>query len=104
MMLFGQRLKTYGELYANGDPTAHPDAADSSIILGRRLQICGTCRPACEIHFVKELVRKAASARTRTVENTSVGEIVFFHRGYPTKKSARLQALRGCWLGPGVVI
>ena len=28
MMLFGQRLEVYGELYANGEATAHPDAAD----------------------------------------------------------------------------
>ena len=104
MMLFGQRLKLYGELYANGEPTAHPDATDNSSALGRRLQIRATCRQACEIHYAKELVRKAASARTRTLENTSIGEIVFFYRRYPTKKATRLQAQRGCWLGPSVII
>ena len=42
MMLFGQRLKMYGELYANGEPTAHPDAAGNVSQLHRRLQERGT--------------------------------------------------------------
>ena len=103
MMLFGQRMKLYGELYANGEPTAHPDAADDATQLNRRLQIRGTCKQTCEIHAAKELVRKAASARTRIVENTAIGEMIFFYRRYPTKQAKASQAQRGCWLGPGVV-
>ena len=37
MMLFGQRMKLYGELYANGEPTAHPDAADDSYPIAQAL-------------------------------------------------------------------
>lgn len=32
MMFIGQRFKTYGELYVNGEPTAHTDAAVGSQI------------------------------------------------------------------------
>ena len=53
LMLFGQRLKMYGELYANGEPTAHPDAADDASQLYRRLQVRGTCKQTCEIHQAK---------------------------------------------------
>jgi len=104
MMLFGQRLKLYGELYANGEPMCHPDGGDQSTELGRRLQIRNIVRQATEAHFAKELVRKAVSARTRVVENTSVGEIVFFYRRYPSLKAQKLQAQRGNYLGPGVII
>ena len=103
-MLFGQRLKLYGELYANGEATAHPDAADNATQLHRRLQIRGTCKQTCEIHAAKELLRKAASDRTRHVESTAIGDMIFFYRRYPTKNARALQAQRGCWLGPGVVI
>ena len=37
MVLFGQRLKLYGELYADGEPVAPPEAADNASQLGRRL-------------------------------------------------------------------
>ena len=90
-MLFGQRLKMYGEMYASGEPTAHPDAADNATQIHRRLQIRGTCEQTCEIHAAKELVRKAASARTRHVESTAIGEMIFFYRRYPTKQALTLR-------------
>ncbi len=104
MMLFGQRLKLYGELYANGEPTTHPEGGDTSTVLGRRLQIRNSVRQATEAHYAKELVRKAVSSRTRQVSNTSVGEFVYFYRRYPSQKAVKLQAQRGCYLGPGVII
>ena len=105
MMLFGQRTKLYGEIYKDGEPHMHHlSGADASSELGRRLQIRNTARQAAEVHFAKEMVRKTVAARTRHVEKTSVGEMVFFYRNYPQKKAQQLQAQRGCYLGPGVVI
>ena len=57
--------------------------ADSASHMGRRLQIRSATRQAAEAHLAKELVRKSVSARTRIVENTAVGEIVFFYRPRP---------------------
>ena len=105
MMLFGQRLKLYGELYADGEPAYHHlDGNDPSTELGRRLQIRSSARQAAEAHYAKEMVRKTVAARTRLVDKTEVGELVFFYRCYPNSKSQKLQAQRGCYLGPGVVI
>ena len=40
MLLFGQRLKIYGELYADGEPTYHHlEGHDATSELGRRLAI-----------------------------------------------------------------
>jgi len=105
MMLFGQRLKMYGELYADGEPAYHHlDGNDASTELGRRLQIRCSSRQAAEAHYAKEMVRKTVAARTRLVEKVEVGELVFFYRCYPSAKAQKLQAQRGCYLGPGVVI
>ncbi len=105
MMLFGQRLKLYGELYANGEPAYHHlDGNDASSELGRRLQIRCTARQATEAHYAKEMVRKTVAARTRLVDKVDVGETVFFYRCYPSLKAQKLQAQRGCYLGPGLVI
>ena len=105
MMLFGQKLKQYGELYSNGEPAYHHlDGNDASTELGRRLQIRCSARQATEAHFAKEMVRKTVAARTRHVEKVEQGEIVFFYRCYPSTKAQKLQAQRGCYLGPGVVI
>ena len=105
MMLFGQRLKLYGELYADGEPSYHHlDGNDPSTELGRRLQIRCSARQATEAHYAKEMVRKTVAARTRLVEKTEIGELVFFYRCYPSSKAQKLQAQRGCYLGPGVVI
>ena len=38
------------------------------------------------------------------VEHIEVGDIVYFYRKYPNSKAVKLQAQRGCYLGPGVVI
>ena len=63
LMLFGQRLKLYGELYANGEPAGrHPDGDDPESVLARRFRIRTSARQAIERHFAKELVRKTASA------------------------------------------
>ena len=105
MMLFGQRLKMYGELYADGEPAYHHlDGNDPSTELGRRLQIRCSSRQATEAHYAKEMVRKTVAARTRLVEKVDVGDLVFFYRCYPSAKAQKLQAQRGCYLGPGVVI
>ena len=105
MMLFGQRLKLYGELYKDGEPAYHHlDGNDASTELGRRLQIRCSARQATEAHYAKEMVRKTVAARTRHVEKVDVGELVFFYRCYPSVKAQKLQAQRGCYLGPGVVI
>ena len=81
MMLFGQRMKLYGEIYANGEPTTHPDGADTSTELGRRLQIRNTTRQASEAYHAKELVRKAASARTRLLRTPQLGRLCTFIEG-----------------------
>ena len=51
------------------------------------------------------MIRKTVSARTRLVKSAQIGERVFFYRKYPPAgKNKTLQAQRGCWLGPAVVI
>jgi len=105
MRLFGQRLEMYGELYVDGEPAYHHlDGNDPSTELGRRLQIKCPARQATEAHYAKEVVRKTVAARTRLVEKVDVGEQTFFYRCYPSSKAQKLQAQRGCHLGPGVVI
>ena len=106
MMLVGQRLKSYGELYVDGEPAYHHlDGHDASSELGRRMQIRCSARQCSEVHYAKEMVRKTVAARTRHVEhNLTVGEVVFFYRCYPSVKAQKMQAQRGCYLGPGVVI
>ena len=89
MMLFGQRLNVYGELYANGEPVTHPDGTEPGTELGRRRQIRSITRQAAEFHHAKEMVRKSAAARTRLVRELAVGEIVFFDRKYPTTKAQK---------------
>jgi len=79
MMLFGQRLKLYGELYADGEPAYHHlDGQDPSTELGRRLQIRCSAKQATEAHYAKEMVRKTVSARTRLVDKSEVGELFCF--------------------------
>ncbi len=91
MMLFGQKLKLYGELYANGEPAYHHlDGNDASSELGRRLQIRCSSRQATEAHYAKEMVRKTVAARTRIVDKVDVGETVFFYRCYPSLKAQKL--------------
>ena len=54
LMLFGQRLKLYGELYANGKPAGrHPDGDDPESALARRFRIRTSARQAIERHFAK---------------------------------------------------
>ncbi len=66
MMLFGQKLKMYGELYQDGEPAYHHlDGNDASTELGRRLQIRCSSRQATEAHYAKEMVRKTVAARAR---------------------------------------
>ena len=78
MMLFGQRTKLYGELYANGEPTLHHLDTDAASELGRRFQIRNSAKQATEAFYAKEMVRKTVAARTRKLDSTAVGEIVFF--------------------------
>ena len=105
MLLFGQRLKLYGELYSGGEPVgSHPDGQDPNGYLTRRFQIREASRRAYEKWHAKELVRRAVSARSRPLGAVSVGEVVFFYRNYPNAKSQKLQAQRGKYLGPGIVI
>ena len=80
MMLFGQRLKLYGEIDAGGEAVAHPEATDVSSELGRRMNIRNISRQSLEKYHAKEVLRKTVSARSRVVEHTAVGEIVFFYR------------------------
>ena len=77
MMLFGQKLKLYGELYADGEPSFHHlDGNDAASELGRRLQIRCSSRQAAEAHYAKEMIRKTVSARTRLVEKTEIGQLM----------------------------
>ena len=50
------------------------------------------------------MVRKTVAARTRVVQSVDVGELVFFYRRYPSRQAQIAQAIRGCYLGPAVVI
>ena len=105
MLLFGQRLKLYGELYAQGAPAGHhPDADDPSSDLARRFKIRTSVQQAVVRHHAKDLVRKSVSARTRKVETAEAGDVVFFYRVYINAKAKRLQAQRGNWVGRSFVI
>ena len=84
MLLFGQRLKLYGELYADGDGMGHhPDGDDPNSLLARRFKIRMNSRQAAERWFAKEMVRRAVAARSRPLDAVQVGELVFFYRNYP---------------------
>ena len=107
MMLFGQRLRLYVELYSAGEQEPigfHPDGDNPESQLARRLRIRTSARQAIERHYARELVRKSASARTRIVTNVSIGERVFFFRDIATKTAQRRIAQCGKWLGPALVI
>ena len=79
MLLFGQRLKLYGELYAQGEPVGHhPDVDDPSSYLARRFKIRTSVQQAIVRHHAKDLVRKSVSARTRKVETVAAGDVVCF--------------------------
>ena len=96
MMLFGQRLKLYGELYAGGEPAGHhPDAHDPATALARRLKTRVIAKQALEKYHAKELLRRAVSARSRVLEEIRVGEVVFFYRDYPNGKAQRRSAREG---------
>ena len=103
MMLFGQKLKLYGEIYADGEPYHHIDSAPGSE-LARRFLIRSAATQSVEHHHSKEAVRLAAAARTRVIKKVDTGEYVFFYRNYPSKAAIRLQSQRGYWLGPAIVI
>ena len=82
----------------------HPDGSDPSTHLGRRMQIRCSAKQATEAHHAKEMVRKTVAARTRIVESVAVGDLIMFYRNYPSTKSQQAQAMRGCFLGPALVI
>ena len=72
--------------------------------MARRLQIRTTAKQAIEKYHARELFKRAVSARTRVLENVGVGDVVFFYRDYPSAKAQKLQAQRGRYIGPGLVI
>ena len=104
VMLFGQRTKFDGEIYANGEGLYHPDADDTCTVLGCRLQHHLTAKRAAEKLHAKDLWRRTTAAQTRKVENTCIGDVAYFYRCYPGPKTRKLQAQRGNCLGAGVVI
>ena len=90
MMLFGQRLKLYGDLYAGGEPAGHhPEGDDPSSALARRFKIRVSARHALERHHAKELLRRAVSARSRVLEEIRVGDIIFFYSDCPRREGAQ---------------
>ena len=68
------------------------------------MQIRCSAKQATEAYFAKEMVRRTVSAMTRKVDNVAVGDLIMFYRNYPNVKSQKAQALRGCFLGPALVI
>ena len=66
MVLFGQRMKLYGELYANGEAVTHPEGTDASTTLGRRLQMRQAAKIAAEKYQAKEMIRKSTAENERT--------------------------------------
>ena len=105
MMLFGQRLKLYGELYADGEPVGHhPDGDDPSSVLARRFHIRTSVKQATERYHAKELLRKSVSARSRVLESVAVGDLVFFYRDVQSTAGQKRVARIGRWIGPGLVI
>ena len=59
IMLFGQRLKLYGEMYALGEPVGHhPDGDDPGLVLARRCKIRTVAKQAVERYHARELVRR----------------------------------------------
>ena len=78
LLLFGQRLKLYGKLYADGEPTGHhPVAEDLGDVLALRIR--SAAQQALEIYSSRELVRRSVAARTRTLDKVSVGDMVLFY-------------------------
>ena len=104
-MLFGQRLKLYGELYANEEPAGHhPNGDNADDVLARRFKTRSTAIQALEMYHARELVRRSVAARTRALEKVEAGDLVFFYREYVTNVGRKQQAQRGNWMGPALVI
>ena len=83
LLLFGQRAKLFGEMYADGVPAARrPDAYDPSTALARRFRIRLVCKQVLERHHVRDLLRRFVSARTRPVKEVGIGRCVDFYRQY----------------------
>lgn len=101
MMLFGQRMKLHGGLCNHGgEARPSADADDPSSLVVRRLKIRVAAQLALERYHAKDVVRRSAAARTRTVQGVAVGQSVFFYRDYATTAAQRAQAAWRCYLGP----
>ena len=98
-LLFGQRVKLYGEVWHNGKPTTyHPDIAVEGSQLERRMNTRTIAQQMTTRFHAKELVKKAVSARSRPIKQLVVGERYFFFRVDPKKKPGK----DGEYLGPAV--
>jgi len=105
MMLFGQRLRLFGDLNANGEPAGHhPGGDDPASQLPNRLKIRVAARQALEQGQAREPLRKSIGARSRVLTQVAIGGLVFFYRVYDAVRARRLQAARGTHMGPGLVI
>jgi hypothetical protein len=82
--LFGRGQKAYGALYHLGEPVgAHPDVADPSTEVARRLNLRRVARELAEQNEAVELEARSVSARSRTLKLYSPGDRIFFYRSHP---------------------
>ena len=105
VLVFGKRIKLYGEIWEDGRPHSyHPAADDPQSVLANRLEIRTSAKQAVERWFAREMLRRSVASRSHPIQEVSVGDVVFFYkenRSLPGKKGPRT---KGAYLGPAIVI
>ena len=80
-LLFGQRLKLYGEFYENGQLVGyHPNIDLKGGPLERRMKIREVTMQMVARAQSRELIKRAVTARSRPLQHVEAGQRVFFYR------------------------
>jgi len=106
--LFGTRPRAFGELFQSGEHQGwHPDALDAGSDLARRLELRREAQEMVARHDHAQLVARSLAARSRVVQDVTVGQRVYFYRKQtPAQRRSDPGgvAARGEFLGPAIVI
>jgi hypothetical protein len=99
-LVFGREPRAAGELVEAGNPVGyHLDVGERSSDIASRMRF----RYHAKMEYVKaqakQMLMKTVHQRTRKLQETHVGQLVFFYRDTQKKKD------RGtCWVGPGYIV
>ena len=99
-LVFGREPRAAGELVESGNPVSyHLQVGSGSSDVADRMRF----RYHAKMEYIKaqakHMLMKTAHQRTRKLQETKVGQLVFFYRDTQKKKD------RGsCWVGPGYIV